>query len=391
MAELTRVPAPRSPLDGWRGRIVSLVLIGIAVAVIKPWGPGPAADASPRPSTGAIAPAPVIVAPVGRRYDPADLGAVPPPDAWAIVTTGRSTPLDFIDRAGPDASARPDDPDPATASGPPIVSGPVVDLGTTDDLDAFAIVYPRATTLATVRVWQFLDGASPRRVDIDDMPSPWAVDHVTVLARRHPGMDAGRVLAWDPGLYRLDLLAEPEDVVRSVMLTVRAGASSAGGTASRDAEPTRTTQSFRPSTLRMLPEAANLWSSGRILSGWRRDDVDATCRVAEIWRATDPDGSCWPVPLGRTAAVGVNLQDEVVTAIRLLGIDPLPGPVDAEARLQVDGLPGRAMVRAPAGGLPDGIFRLDVELESGTSRTWYLEVGPIGRAVAQYYEASASR
>jgi hypothetical protein len=391
MAELTRVPAPRSPFDGWRGRVVSLVVIGIAVAAIKPWGAAPSADlASPHPSTVSVAP-PVVIAPIGRIYDPSAFASDTPPDAWAIVTAANSTPLDFIDRAGPATSAAPDSPDPATASGPPIVSGPVVDLGTTDDLTAFAIVHPRDTTLETIRIWQFRDGASPRRVDVDDLPSPWPVDHVAVVARRLASMDAGRVLAWEPGLYRLDLLVEPEDVVRSVMLTVRAGASGSGGTASRDAEPTRTTQSFRPSTLRMLPEAANLWSSGRILSGWRRDEADATCGVAEIWRATDPDGTCWPVPLGRTAAVGVNLQSEVVTSIRLLGIDPLPGPVDAEARLEVDGLPGRAMVRAPAGGLPDGIFRLDVGLEEGTTRTWYLEVGPIGRAVAQYYEASASR
>jgi hypothetical protein len=141
----------------------------------------------------------------------------------------------------------------------------------------------------------------------------------------------------------------------------------------------------------MLPEAANLWSSGRILSGWRRADADASCRVAEIWRATDPDAACWPVPLGRTAAVGVNLSDEVVTSIELRGIDPLPGPVGADKLLGVDGLPGRALVRAPVGGLPDGIYRLDVGLERGDSLTWYLEVGPIGRAVAHYYEASASR
>jgi hypothetical protein len=175
------------------------------------------------------------------------------------------------------------------------------------------------------------------------------------------------------------------------MLTVRAGAAGAGETEARGDEPSRSTQSFQPSTLRMLPEAANLWSSGRILSGWHRETADATCRVAEIWRATDPDESCWPVPLGRTAAVGVNLPADVVTSIDLLGIDPLPGPVVAGSRLDVDGLAGRALVRAPLGGLPDGIYRLDVGLGSGTRLTWYLEVGPIGRAVAHYYEASASR
>jgi hypothetical protein len=39
-------------------------------------------------------------------------------------------------------------------------------------------------------------------VDIDDLPTPWPVDHVAVVARRLAGMESGRVLAWEPGLYR---------------------------------------------------------------------------------------------------------------------------------------------------------------------------------------------
>ena len=39
MAELTPVPGPRSPLAGWRGWAVGAVVVGILVAIVKPWGP----------------------------------------------------------------------------------------------------------------------------------------------------------------------------------------------------------------------------------------------------------------------------------------------------------------------------------------------------------------
>ncbi len=236
------------------------------------------------------------------------------------------------------------------------MSGPVVDLGTTDDLDAFAIVHPRDTTLATSACGssstEHLRAASTSTTCRHR--GRWTTSRSWRAAC--PAWTRGGCSPGSPGLYRLDLLIEPEDVVRSVMLTVRTGASGAGGTASRDGEPTRTTQSFQPSTLRMLPEAANLWSSGRILSGWRRAEADATCaRGRDLAR----DGSRWIVLAGPPRADGRRRRQppsEVVTSIGLLGIDPLPGPVDADARLAVDGLPGRAIVRAPMGGLPDGIY-----------------------------------
>jgi hypothetical protein len=146
---------------------------------------------------------------------------------------------------------------------------------------------------------------------------------------------------------------------------------------------------FEPSALRLLPPAANLWALGSYLSGWRRMDAPAACRVAEIWRATDPGDPCWPVPLGPTAAVGVNL-DTTVTGIDLALVDPLPGPAGGMSQLEVGGRQGLAYVAAPAGGLGDGIYRLDVATLRGPL-TWYLEVGPIGRSVAEYYASATSR
>jgi hypothetical protein len=111
--------------------------------------------------------------------------------------------------------------------------------------------------------------------------------------------------------------------------------------------------------------------------------------VSELWRAADPRDPCWPVPLGPTDAIGVNL-DTPVTRIDLALVDPLPGPAGAASRLSVDGRRGLAYVQAPDGGLADGIYRLDVATVGGPL-TWYLEVGPIGRAVAEYYASATSR
>lgn len=387
MAELSRVPAPRSPFGGWRGPLVSVVVIGVLAAVAKPWGASPAPDRAVASATPDTTTPPVLLEPIGRAYDPTRFGTVAPPADWAIVTASGTTSLAFLEtpESGPAVST-------IDAPATPIVSGPVVDLGTTDDVDVALLTHPIATTLSAVRLWRFVDGAAPRRVELDRrLEAPWPAGHIAVIAQRQSGMEDGRVLPWSAGLYRLDLLIEPEGRVRSVMLHVAPGSRDP---AAHDGaiEPPRTGESFRPSTLDLLPDSANLWSAGGFLSGWRRETSHPGCRVAEIWRATDPADECWPVPLGRTNAVGVNLPGgEAVSAIELEGIDPLPGPIDLLAQTNVAGRAGLALVREPVGILPDGIYRLDVRTTRGDDLTWYLEVGPIGRAVASYYEASTSR
>jgi hypothetical protein len=392
MAALAPVPAPRSPFDGWRGWAVGIVVIGILVAVAKPWGGGP--EGRPAPSAVAVSSAdadgpmalPPPAAPAGQPFDLAALGDLAPGPAWTLVTSHARTPLEHLERptGGPD-------PRPSVESvGEGIVAGPVIDLGTTDDLGALAIAHPSEVSLAAIRLWRFAtDGDGPSRVELDPVPSPWPVGHVAVLAHRDAATGPDRVLAWEAGLYRLDLLIEPVGAVRSVMLSVRPGRTASGSPP--DETVTDATTPFQRSTLRMLPAAANLWALGGYLSGWHRETARSGCAVADIWQATDPSDGCWPVPLGRTHAVGVNLATAAVTSIDLRLVDPLPGPAGSLSQIAVDGRAGLAFVRAPDGGLDDGIYRLDVGTSAGERLTWYLEVGPFGRAVASYYEASISR
>lgn len=384
MAELTPVPAPRSPFDGWRGWVVSVIVIGVLVAVAKPWGSRPVDTALASPSPSPIPTSvPVVAPPIGLVFDPAVLGADLPAPEWALLAPTGRHPLDVLD-AEPDGV-----PSETTTDDTPIVAGPVIELGSSDDPGAFAITHPTEVSLAAIRLWHFVDDGSPRRVDLARLAAPWRIRHAEVLAHRHSSMESGRVLPWDPGLYRLDLLVEPAGSVRSVMLSVREGRTS---TASAGGEPSRSEPSFEQATLGLLPQSANLWSIGRFLSGWYRESSRPDCRVAEIWRSTDPSDECWPIPLGGTEALGVNLPGpETVTAIGLRQVDPLPGAVAGEAMLAVDGRAGLALVRAPADGLADGIYRLDVTTARDAELTWYFEIGPIGRAVAQYYQSSLSR
>ena len=397
MADLAPVPGQRSPFDGWRGWVVGVVVIGILVAVAKPWGSDPetavASPSAPTASTRvAQEPAPVPsrrrshLRPVPARTD-GSLGRLGDPHAarpdGPRLPRGRPRG-DAVGRAGRGSSA----------PSPDVVAGPVVELGTTDDPGALAIAHPLEVSLGTIRLWRFTPDGSPARVDLDRLA---AAVGGTTRRRARPSPEStwtpDVVLGWDPGLYRLDLLIEPGDAVRSVMLVVRPGrdATSAGepGTADGD-EPPRGSSAFERGALRLLPRTANLWAVGGYLSGWNRDTAMPGCGVAEIWQA-DPRDGCWPVPLGPTDAVGVNLIGDDVTSIGLRTVDPLPGPAGSTTRLDVDGQSGLAYVRAPAGGLTDGIYRLDVGTAEGMQLTWYLEVGPIGRAVARFYERSTSR
>ena len=113
-------------------------------------------------------------------------------------------------------------------------------------------------------------------------------------------------------------------------------------------------------------EAANLWTVGEILTGWARPPAAGDCRVAQIWRARGPEAGCWPVPIGPTSALGVNLPaGQRVATIELAQVDPLPGPVALESRIGVGGRPGVAALETPAGGLADGIYRMTVAVVGG--------------------------
>jgi hypothetical protein len=241
---------------------------------------------------------------------------------------------------------------------------------------------PTGTTIASVRLWRFSDGGQPRRVELTELAAPWPVDHFRVFGVRRPGLAGGTVLAWEPGLYRLDLLVDPADRIRSLMLTVGRGVDPPDTLAvDPPAEPVAALDEH---LLRRLPDQANLWAFGRLLTGWARPSAAGTCRVAEMWRAIETGDRCRPLPIGSTSAIGVNLPATMsVESIRLVAVDPLPGALDLESPAPLRGGPGLAMIEAPSDGFPDGIYRLDVRLVTGRTMHWYVEVSPGSRKAGE--------
>lgn len=387
MAQLDRVPGPRSPLEGGAGWVAAIVGIALVLAIAKPWGDGsPTAIWSPPPTTSGR-PAALTDGAGAVSYDPAAYPVEPPPAAWAIVTTEGAVPLDFLAREAGQGG------DGIGSTADTIVSGPVVPVGAGGPLVSLAIAHPAETEIRAVRLWRLDDGREPVRIELGPVAAPWPDAPVTVLARPAEGA-LELVRPWDPGLYRLDLLIGPDVRARSVMLTVH-GTPMAGQEAAEidraTIERARGGRRFLDPMLALLPARATLWSAGAVLTGWNRDGSSGACRVVDVWQATAPDARCWPTPLGPTTALGVNLSDVAVDAISLKRLDPLPGTVATTNETAVQGRPGLAVVRVQDGRLPDGVYRLEARVTGGAIRIWHVEVGPIGRAVARLNEASTSR
>lgn len=380
MSGLTRVPAPGSPFDRRSAAIGGLIAFIILALAVEPWG-STRTPAGPTPSPyRAVTTSANPVLPAGRTtglplaprpYRPETFGPAPSATEWSIRTSaGRVTPLPAMGLV-----------DPAD-----IASGPVVDLGPASDLDVIALSGPSGVALDTIRLWRFDDGGHPERQDLARLPAPWANVAAWAIGLRAPGAPTGRVAAWRPGLYRLDLLIEPAGRIRMVMLSVSDDGSDGGGAVARRPGDTDRLpiEAFGATILGRLPQEANLWTVGMILTGWARPPAAGDCRVAQIWRARGPEARCWPVPIGPTSALGVNLPaGQRVATIELTQVDPLPGPVVLESLLAVGGRPGVAALETPAGGLTDGIYRLTVAVAGRVDAHWYVEVGPDGRRAAE--------
>jgi hypothetical protein len=353
-----------------------LLVVMIVALAIEPWGStGPPPEPTPSPYQ---APSPIVPvsalgsggpAPILRSYRPEAFGPEPADATWTIRTPGDVVEVPSV------ALEDPGD----------IVSGPVVDLGPADDLDVLVIGGPTGAGLDAIRLWRFDDRGHPERQDLARLASPWPDAPAWAVGLRSPGAPAGKVAAWPPGLYRLDLLVGPAGRIRMVMLSVRAGTEPDGPVAlAPGAAAPVADAGVRSALLRRLPAAANLWTVGTILTGWARPPSAGNCRVAEIWLARGPEQGCWAVPIGPTSALGVNLPaGQQVTAIELDQVDPLPGPVELTSQVGIGGQPGVAALETPADGLADGIYRMSVALVGGAVQHWYLEVGPDGRQAAR--------
>lgn len=379
MSGLSRVPSGGSPIRRVTEGLVAVALVVVVGVALEPWAAGtevrPAATEADGPSAGSASPAgqgsaspagpepasPRAAAPT-RTYDPAAFGAAPDDAVWTIRTSSVTVTMPSL--------GVPDDGS--------VISGPVVGLGRAGSLGALVISGPAGSRLDAIRLWRFADDRDPERLALDRLDPPWPTGTAWTV-----GLRAGRptddlVGAWQPGLYRLDLLVMPAARIRTVMLVV----DDAIGRADPPtvAPETDAPAAFRLSLLARLPDAATVWTYGEILTGWARGSSAGDCAIAALWVARDPDDACWPVPIGRASALGVNLPDgRVAERMELVAVDPLPGAIETRTAVGVAGRPGVAAAWAPAGGLPDGIYRVTVGIRGGDAFHWYAEVGPSSR------------
>lgn len=369
MASVTRVPGPPSPFEGRSGRVIAVVVLGIGLAIAKPWNPPsttvPSGSAGPSASPGVAAS--IVPDSVIRTYDGASFGPEPPVPAWEIWAADRITRVRFV---GPsDGFVTPTAP-PDDAAVTAVEGGPVIELGPADAITALGINRPADVDLAAIRLWRFRDGHEPERVPLHERPPPWPAPTFRVFVLRDARLAANTVLGWQPGLYRLDLLIDPVDRIRSLLLVVR------DGSEPRLDGPASVAESeVDPQVLARLPDAVRFWTYGRSLNGWAERPPAGDCGVSEIWRATEIDDPCRPIWVGRPRALGVSLASgSEVRSISLVELDPLPGPVAVHERGGPVGRPGIAYVLAAGSAFADGIYRLDVETTTGDLR-WYVEVG----------------
>ena len=243
MSDLTRVNGPSSPLHGTSARIIGVVLVGITLAILKPWagaGPEPAARSSPRP-TASSAPVPSTVA--IANYDPSVFGEYEPEPDWELWPAGHLVSFGFAMRIdGGTRSAAPTLPSPSgepapSSSGPPVA--PTQDAGRPGaGRDAAGPVWPSAISITAsshlaligvnmplghdvrAALWRLDDDGTSTGYPVIELPSPWP-KHFVVLAMDDGSGRAPRE-SWPTGRYRLDLWFEPGAIAREIEIDIDA-------------------------------------------------------------------------------------------------------------------------------------------------------------------------
>jgi hypothetical protein len=244
MSDLSRVPGPSSPLQGNSARLLAVVLVGVLVAVIKPWGsstPDAAADASSAIPSASVAPSPSVLR--IANYDPGVFGIHEPAPDWELWPAGYLVSFGFATRidslaAGTEASPTPSAPPPPSA---PAASTAPVPADAQEPIWPATIVVSPGNHLALLAIntplgYQVVKATLSRRGSTGRMtpvptvrpPSPWP-DHFTIIA-----MDDGNGRdpkeSWPPGDYVVDLQFEPGAITRRVEILVE-GPPFGGGTA----------------------------------------------------------------------------------------------------------------------------------------------------------------
>ena len=233
MSDLTKVTGPSSPLEGTSAKVIVVLVVGILVAILKPWaGPTPpAATAASAPPAPTAAPTSDVIA----HYDPGVFGVYEPSPDWELWPAGYLVSFGFAMRIDSGPKAPPPVAAGSTAPGASATPAPSARPTTTrsvTDEPAWpsAITITASSHLALVGINTPLGyrvGATVVRLEPDGtstayrvmkLPSPWPA-HFTVVALDD---GSGRTPRenWPTGRYRLHLRFDPGPIVRDIEIEI---------------------------------------------------------------------------------------------------------------------------------------------------------------------------
>jgi len=240
MDDLTPVKGPTSPFEGRSAKVIAVIVIGILVALIKPWGtttPVPLARASAAPTAVAVTPRPGSPTPFDAfaGYDHELFGIYEPEPRWELWPAGYLVSFGYAIRIGStdtETSPPPSAPGASASPGRPVASpsktaapasdGPhwpaTITIAEGNNLGLIGINTPLGYDIASVAIVRMKTDGSEQPLDVVKPQSQWP-SHFTVIGIAD---DGGRdaIENWPAGQYRLDLSFEPGAISRSIAISV---------------------------------------------------------------------------------------------------------------------------------------------------------------------------
>ena len=260
MNDLTPVKGPASPLEGRSAKIIAVIVIGILVALIKPWGtstPAPVARATAAPTAVAVTPRPSATPfDAFAGYDHELFGIYEPEPRWELWPAGYLVSFGYAIRIGSTGTEASQAPGPPGASAQP--SRPVatpaetakpgteepnwpatITIADGNNLGLIGVNMPRGYRISSVAIVRMRADGSEQPLDVVEAESQWP-SHFRVFGVAD---DTGRgaVENWPAGHYRLDLAFEPGAISRSIAIVVSDSSRSDG-----DASPAASTSPLSP-------------------------------------------------------------------------------------------------------------------------------------------------
>jgi hypothetical protein len=239
MSDIVRVPGPSSPLEGRSAKVIAVIVIGLLIAIIKPWGStsAPLARATAAPTTVAVTPRPGSPTPSDpfANYDHELFGIYEPEPRWELWPAGYLVSFGYAIRIGstgaeispppgpPAASASPTRPvASAVRSATPGTEEPnwpaTITITEGNHLALIGVNTPLGYRISSVAIVRLTADGLEQPLDVVTVESQWP-NHFTVLGLSN-GSAREAIENWPAGQYRLDLAFEPGAIGRSIIIVV---------------------------------------------------------------------------------------------------------------------------------------------------------------------------